>query len=113
MEMKKNDLVLFYHSNTKEIGIVGLAKVSKEFYPDHTAWDPKSEHPDPKSTPEKPRWFMPDIKFVKKYKRVLPLYEIKKDTLLGRMKIAQKGNRLSVTSVEKKEFDRIEKILST
>jgi predicted RNA-binding protein with PUA-like domain len=111
MEMKKDDLVLFYHSNTKEIGIVGLAKVSKEHYPDHTAWNPKSEHPDPKSTPEKPRWFMSDIRFVKKYKKVLSLSEIKEDKILSNMKIAQKGSRLSVTPVEKKEFNRIEKIL--
>ena len=111
MEMKKNDLVLFYHSNTKEIGIVGLAKVSKEYYPDYTAWENNSEHPDPKSTPEKPRWFMPDIRFVKKYKRVLPLSEIKEDKILKDMMISRKGNRLSVTPVTNKEFERIEKML--
>lgn len=111
IDMKKNDLVLFYHSNTKEIGIVGLAKVSKEYYPDHTAWETNSEHPDPKSTKEKPRWFMPDIRFVKKYNRVLPLSEIKEDNILKNMKISQKGNRLSVTSVTDKEFRKIENLL--
>lgn len=112
MDMKKNDLVLFYHSNAKEIGIVGLSKVSKEYYPDYTAWESSSEHPDPKSTPEKPRWFMPDIRFVKKYKKVLTLSEIKEDKTLKEMKISQKGNRLSVTPVTTREFKKIEKLLS-
>jgi predicted RNA-binding protein with PUA-like domain len=54
---------------------------------------------------------MSDIRFVKKYKKVLSLSEIKEDKILSNMKIAQKGSRLSVTPVEKKEFNRIEKIL--
>ncbi len=41
-EMKIGDLVLFYHSNCKEPGVVGVAMVSKEAYPDDTAWDSKS-----------------------------------------------------------------------
>ena len=60
-DIKKGDEVLFYHSNAKPIGVVGTAKVVREGYPDHTAWDPESEHPDPKSTPSKPIWFMVDI----------------------------------------------------
>jgi predicted RNA-binding protein with PUA-like domain len=112
MKMKKGDLVFFYHSNSKEIGIVGLAKVSKEHYPDYTAWDNNSEHPDPKSTEDNPRWHMIDIKFIKKYKNILTLKEVKNDKKLKDMKIAQKGNRLSVTPVTKQEFDYIEKLLN-
>lgn len=112
MEMKKGDTVLFYHSTCTVPGIVGLAKVSKESRPDHTAWDPKSEHPDPKSKPEKPIWFMVQIKFKEKFKKILPLEELRKIKSLEKMKILQKGNRLSVTPVTKKEFETIIKKLA-
>ena len=60
-EVKVGDGVLFYHSNVKPPAVVGTAVVVRDGYPDDTAWDPDSEHPDPKST-EKPIWFMVDIK---------------------------------------------------
>ena len=51
-QMKKGDGVLFYHSNAKPPGIAGIAEVVKEGYPDHTQFDPKDSHFDPKSDPE-------------------------------------------------------------
>ena len=48
-DMKKGDEVFFYHSNCKEPGIVGLARVVRESYPDHTAFDPDDPHYDPVS----------------------------------------------------------------
>lgn len=107
MEMKKGDAVLFYHSTCAIPGIVGLATISKESHPDHTAWDPKSEHPDPKSKPEKPIWFMVQVKFKEKFKKILTLEEMRKMKSLEKMKILQKGSRLSVTPVTKKEFETI------
>jgi len=107
MEMQKGDLVLFYHSNTKTIGVVGIAKVIKESYPDHTAYDKKNEHFDPKSKKENPTWYMVDVEFVKKFKNTVTLEEIKNNKKLKDMKIVQKGNRLSVTPVSKKEFQTI------
>jgi EVE domain-containing protein len=38
-DMKKGDLVFFYHSNCDVPGIYGLAVVEREGYPDHFAWD--------------------------------------------------------------------------
>ena len=38
--MKKGDQILFYHSSCPEPGVVGVAQVVKEAYPDHTAFDP-------------------------------------------------------------------------
>ncbi len=61
-DMKVGDGVLFYHSNVKPMAVVGTATVVREGYPDDTAWDPSSDHPDPKSTPDKPLWYMVDIK---------------------------------------------------
>ena len=67
-DMKKGDKVLFYHSSCAEPGVVGVAKVVKEAYPDPSALNPESKYFDPKSDPDNPRWFMVDIKFVKKFK---------------------------------------------
>ena len=61
-DMKKGDQVFFYHSNCDEPGIVGIMEVVKEGYPDHTAFDPEQKYYDPKSDPDKPRWYMVDIK---------------------------------------------------
>lgn len=109
-EMKKGDQILFYHSNAKEIGVVGVMKVAKEAYPDHTAQDPKDEHYDPKATPEKPIWEMVDVQFVKKFKNTVPLDDLKKEKILKDMLILRKGNRLSITPVTQKEFGKIVKM---
>ena len=53
-QMRLGDLVFFYHSNCPEPGITGIARVSREAYPDHTAFDPKDKNYDPKSNPEDP-----------------------------------------------------------
>ncbi len=109
-DMKKGDLVLFYHSNSKEIGIAGVAKVAKEAYPDFTAWDNKHEHFDRKSPKDNPRWDMVDIGFVQKFAKVIPLDELKKQNTLTDMRILQRGNRLSVTPVTAKEFNIVQKL---
>jgi len=110
-EMKIGDLVLFYHSNAKPPGIAGLATVSKEAYPDHTSWDKKSKYYDPKSTPDNPRWFMVEVKFKKKFKRLIPLDELKSSPKLQEMKLVKKGARLSVMPVEKSEYEHILKMV--
>ena len=106
-EMKKGDKVLFYHSSCTEPGVVGVAKVVKEAYPDFTAFDPESKYFDPKSSPDKPRWFMVDIQFQKKLKRTIALAELKQNPLLEGMQLLRKGNRLSVMPVAESEFDAI------
>jgi predicted RNA-binding protein with PUA-like domain len=105
MEMAIDDLILFYHSNAEPSGIAGIAKVAKTSYPDPTQFDKKSEYFDPKASKEKPRWFMVDVKFVKKFKKFLSLAEIKSDPKLKNMPLVQKGSRLSVMKVEKKDYE--------
>ncbi len=106
-EMKKGDLVFFYHSNCDEPGIVGIMTINKEGYPDHTAFDPEDKHYDPKSDPDNPRWFYVDVKYKRKFKRTISLTEMRNHKALKDMKILQKGNRLSITPVTKKEWDYI------
>lgn len=106
-EMKKGDMVFFYHSNCKEPGIVGIMEVVKEGYPDFTSWNPESKYFDPKSTEESPRWFMVDVKFKRKLKRTITLNELKEQPGLEEMPLVRKGNRLSIMPVSKHEWDII------
>ena len=106
-DMKKGDMVFFYHSNCKEPGIVGIMEVMKEGYPDFTSWNPESKYFDPKSTEESPRWFMVDVKFKRKLKRTITLNELKQQPGLEEMPLVRKGNRLSIMPVSKHEWDII------
>ena len=106
-EMKSGDLAFFYHSNCDEPGIVGIMTISREGYPDPTAFNPNEKHYDPKSDPDRPTWYLVDVKFRKKFKRPITLAELRDKKPLQKMKLLQKGNRLSVMPVTKKEWDYI------
>lgn len=106
-EMKKGDTVLFYHSSCAEPGVVGLASVVKEAYPDHTALDPESKYFDPKSDPDNPRWFMVDIQFKQKWSVPVTLAAMKQNPALDGMTLLKRGSRLSVMPITAEEFDII------
>ncbi len=106
-DMKKGDLIFFYHSNAKPTGIVGVATVCKTGYPDHTAFDPNSDHPDLSSDPENPRWFMVDIRFKKKLSEIITLDVLKKNPALDGMQLVKRGNRLSVMPVSEEHWDAV------
>ncbi len=109
-EMKKGDNVLFYYSNTEPNAVVGFCEVVKEGYADHTQFDPENKHFFPSADPQNPIWYMVDIKFVKEFKKPVILQEIKENSNLKKMRLVQRGNRLSVMPVEKPEFDEIVKM---
>jgi predicted RNA-binding protein with PUA-like domain len=109
-DMKTGDLVLYYHSNAEPMGIVGLATVVKEGYPDFTAFDRQNDHFDPKSKRSAPTWMMVDIKLKKKFKRILTLTELKSIPELEGMVLLQKGSRLSVQPVSQVHFEHIVKL---
>ena len=109
-QMKVGDKVFFYHSNCAEPGIVGLAEVGRLAYPDQTQFDPKNKYFDPKATLESPRWFNVDVKLSKKT-RLVSLKELRSYPELERMRILQKGNRLSITPVDPREWEFILKLL--
>lgn len=102
--MQKGDGVLFYHSNGNPNAVVGIGKVDSDAYPDPTAFDKKSEYFDPKSTKDKVQWYSRDIAFVKKLKAPVSLEQIKRDSTLKNMVVAQRGSRLSVQPVLEKHF---------
>ena len=104
--IKRGDLVLFYHSNCKPPHVAGVARVTKEGYPDHTSWDSKSKYFDPKSTPENPRWYMVDIEPVIEMKPV-SLNDLRTNPNLEGMPLLARGQRLSVQPVEEDFFREI------
>ena len=102
-QMKLGDGVFFYHSNCKQPGIAGIAEVAQLAYPDRLQFDPQSPYFDPKSTPENPRWLNVDVRIVKKT-RLVSLDEMRQHAELARMRVLQRGNRLSITPVDPAEW---------
>jgi predicted RNA-binding protein with PUA-like domain len=102
-QMQIGDGVLFYHSNCKEPGIAGIARVSALAYPDATQFNPKSKYFDAKATQETPRWFNVDVQLVQKI-ALIPLNELRQHTELANMRTLQRGNRLSITPLDPSEW---------
>jgi predicted RNA-binding protein with PUA-like domain len=100
--MKKGDQVFLYYSSTDVPGIVGVMEVTKEGYPDATAFDRKHDHYDPDSDPKNPRWFMVDVRLKERFTRTIALTELRKHAgkELKGMMLLRPGNRLSVTPVD-------------
>jgi predicted RNA-binding protein with PUA-like domain len=99
--MRVGDLAFFYHSNCDEPGIVGVMKIVKAGYPDHTAFDRNDHGFDPDSDSARPRWYMVDVQLQRKLARPITLAQLRqheKRALKG-LALLQRGNRLSVTPV--------------
>ncbi|HEX9712168.1 MAG TPA: EVE domain-containing protein [Actinomycetota bacterium] len=103
MAMKVGDLAFFYHSSTDPPGVAGVCRVVKEAYPDHTQFDPGSKYFDPKSSPERPRWYMPEVEFVEKFARLIPLGELRETPGLEDMELLRRS-RLSVQHVTPEQW---------
>ncbi len=105
-EMRVGDQALYYHSQTNP-SVVGLAEIVREAYPDHTAWDPQSDHFDSRSSPDKPLWDMVDIRLIRKFSQPLPLPMLRTVADLAGMELLRKGSRLSVQPVTEAQFATI------
>ncbi len=92
--MKKGDLVLFYHSN-EGVAIVGIAKVAREAYQDPTT--------------DNEAWVAVDLKPVKKLKQPVTLESVKAEKKLAEMDLVRLG-RLSVQTVKVAEWDLVMKM---
>jgi predicted RNA-binding protein with PUA-like domain len=112
-QMKKGDLAFLYHSSCAVPGIAGTVSVTREGYPDHTAFDRAHEHYDPDSDAHQPRWYMVDVKLERKFARVITLEELRAHagTRLKHMVLLKRGNRLSITPVSKDEWQFINALL--
>ena len=105
-QMKVGDKAFFYHSNCDEPGITGIVEVSAPAHPDETQFDRRSDYYDAKSRREAPRWFNVDVRALRKT-RLVSLAELRKHARLGRMRLLQPGNRLSITPVSEAEWKYI------
>jgi predicted RNA-binding protein with PUA-like domain len=103
-EMKRKDLVLIYHSNAEPPGLAGIAEVSAEDVADPTQFDKAGEYYDPKATREQPRWFCPEVRFVKKLPELVSLDRLRAQKSLNGLLLLQRGSRLSVIPVSKEHF---------
>jgi predicted RNA-binding protein with PUA-like domain len=106
-EMKAGDRCLFYHSNSEPSGVYGIAEVASAAKPDLTAQDKSDEHYDPKALHENPIWMCVDMRFVKKFKKPVPLSVLRADPKLRGMLLLAPGSRLSVMPVSKVHFEHI------
>jgi predicted RNA-binding protein with PUA-like domain len=107
--MKKGDQAFFYHSSCAQPGIVGIVTIVTPGYPDATAFDPRHAHYDSGSRRDAPRWYVVDVKLIRKFKRVITLDQLRAhaNAALADLAILRRGNRLSVTPVTNEEWDFI------
>lgn len=107
--MKVGDRGYFYHSSCAVPAIVGEMEVVSEAIPDEGAFDPKSPYFDSKSKRDKPIWFAPKLKFVKKYSEPLTREMLSAAGLQDSQLF--KSFRLSVIPLADKEKKIIETLL--
>ena len=106
--MQVGDPVLFYHSSCEVPGVVGIAEVVSDCYPDPTQFQRKSDYFDPASKPEEPRWWLVDVGFKRKFKRVVTLEQLKAEAAaLGEFALLNRGNQLSVLPVTAAQYQHI------
>ena len=103
-EMKKGDLVFFYHSSADPTAVVGICEVVREGYPDPSQFDRSSKYHDPDSDPDDPRWYVVDIKAKEALPRPVTLQELRAADGLDDMVLLRKGSRLSVQPVSSDEW---------
>ncbi len=89
--MKKDDAVLFYHSN-EGLAVMGIAKVVKESYQDPTTEDP--------------RWVVVDLAPSETLKTPVTLSEMKQEKRLQNLALIRQS-QLSVSPLTKEEFEVI------
>lgn len=106
-EMRKGDQAIFYHSSTKPAGAAGICKIVKEAEPDPTQFDPAEKYYDPASDPADPRWDLVTVAPARKFKRFVPLDELRTIPELAGSRLLARGNRLSVLPLTDTEFQAI------
>ena len=106
-DMQVGDKVLFYHSNAKPPGAIGIATVCKPAYPDHTQFEPGTKYFDPKADPDNPPWLMVDIAYEAHLPRLVSISELKANPALDAMAVTQRFQRLSVQPVTPAEWDEV------
>ena len=104
LEMKLDDLGLFYHSSIAEPAAMGICKVVKTAYPDFTQFEREGEYFDGRAKPDKPIWMMVDVAFAQAFSRPVTLARMRAEPRLTGMALLRRGQRLSVQPVMPHEW---------
>jgi predicted RNA-binding protein with PUA-like domain len=101
-DFRKGDLAFLYHSSCPEPGIAGIVEITRDGYPDASAWNRRSEYYDEKSPEIKPLWYTTDVRLVRRTKQLISLAALRahEEGKLQGMLLLRKGNRLSITPVD-------------
>ncbi|TMP11699.1 EVE domain-containing protein [Pseudoalteromonas sp. S3178] len=105
-DIKLGDQVMIYHSSCKHVGVVGIATVTKEAYPDPTQFDLSSDYYDAKSTSDKPRWFVVEVTYKSHLNKLVSLKNIKANNAITELAL-KKAGRLSVMPVTHNDWQEI------
>lgn len=108
-EVKKGDMLLFYHSSCKTPGVAGRATVVKAAYPDPAQFDANSHYYDAKASADNPRWFCVDVRFADKFSQPVSLKTIRSEPGLQDMVLLKQG-RLSIQPVSTGEWKLIARL---
>jgi len=106
-EIQVGDIALFYHSNAKEIGVVGEMTVIQPAYTDPTQFEAKSKYFDALSKKDNPRWLAFNVQFLGEYPRVVSLAELKSAHVFRNSPLTQKGNRLSIIPISPAQYEYV------
>ncbi len=109
-QVRVGDPVLFYHSREEPLGIFGVMEVVRAGYPDHTAFDPKSKYFDPSSKRDQPRWYMVDVKLIRKFDSPVTRDQLQADPVTSGMLVMKRGMRLSIQPVQPVEWEAVLKL---
>jgi len=101
------DLVLIHHSSCAEIGLAGVARISKTAFADPSQFQPDSIYYDAKASSERWPWYAVQVEFVEKFQKIITLSELRKYEALADMVLLRKGNRLSVMPVTKQQMELV------
>ncbi|MGB8326312.1 MAG: EVE domain-containing protein [Steroidobacteraceae bacterium] len=99
--MQRGDQAFLYHSSCAAPGIVGIMEIVRAAYPDATAFDRRHPQYDPASERAQPRWFMVDVRLVRRLRRIITLATLRAHATneLADLWLLRRGNRLSVMPI--------------
>jgi len=109
-DVRVGDRVFFYHSREEPLGIFGTMEVVRRGYPDHTAFDPNSKYFDPTSQPETPRWYMVNVKLIRRFSEPLTREQLAANRATAGMLVLKRGMRLSIQPVTEAEWRAVHQL---
>lgn len=105
-QMQPGDRVLIYHSACAVPAVVGEGEVISEPYPDPDALNEASPYFDAKSSAERPRWWVVDVRYRMEWPNPVPLKSIKQTPELASLALLRQS-RLSVCPVADDEWNAL------